>query len=196
MHHPQDTRGGRKRQGYGQQKGTTLATTVSEDEFTLPLDAFVRSVGVNRGTPHALFLGAGASITSGVPSATMCTWEWKRGIFLTRNPGLETQFPDFSMPSTQQKIQRWLDAQGGYPPVGADEEYGFYAERAYPIASDRRRYFQGLASQTKPHIGYRLLALLAESEIVKSVWTTNFDGLSARAAQEGAITPIEVGLSR
>lgn len=39
------------------------------DELILPFDAFVRAVGVNRGTPHAVFLGAGTSITSGIPSA-------------------------------------------------------------------------------------------------------------------------------
>ncbi len=35
----------------------------------LPLDAFVRAIGAARLTPHALFLGAGASISSGMPSA-------------------------------------------------------------------------------------------------------------------------------
>lgn len=34
-----------------------------------PLDALVRSVEVNRSAPHAFFLGAGASISSGVQSA-------------------------------------------------------------------------------------------------------------------------------
>ena len=48
------------------------------DDLILPLDAFVRAIGVNRGTQHALFLGAGASITSGIPSAWTCIWEWKR----------------------------------------------------------------------------------------------------------------------
>lgn len=41
-------------------------------ESTLPLDALVRSIGVNRGTPFVFFLGAGASISSGVRSAQMC----------------------------------------------------------------------------------------------------------------------------
>jgi hypothetical protein len=41
----------------------------AKDDLTLSLDAFIRSVGVRRATPHTLFLGAGASVSSGVPSA-------------------------------------------------------------------------------------------------------------------------------
>jgi hypothetical protein len=63
-----------------------------EDDFVLGLDAFVRSIRINRATPHAFLIGAGASISSGLPSAESCIWEWKRAIFLTNNPGLETQF--------------------------------------------------------------------------------------------------------
>jgi hypothetical protein len=35
--------------------------TEAEENLELSLDAFIRSVGVKRGVPHALFLGAGAS---------------------------------------------------------------------------------------------------------------------------------------
>jgi hypothetical protein len=34
-----------------------------EDDFVLGLDAFVRSIRINRATPHALLIGAGASIS-------------------------------------------------------------------------------------------------------------------------------------
>jgi hypothetical protein len=104
-------------------------------DFLLPLDAFIRSVGVSRNTPHALFLGAGASITSGMPSAEMCIWEWKRNIFLTNNVGLETQFSELSLASVRLRIQRWLDRQGIYPSNGAPEEYSVYIEVARPLGS-------------------------------------------------------------
>ncbi len=64
------------------------------DDLLIGLDALIRSIGINRVTPHALLVGAGASISSGVPSAASCIWEWKRAIFLTRNPGLEVQFAE------------------------------------------------------------------------------------------------------
>jgi hypothetical protein len=172
------------------------ASNQSPKYARLDLDAFVRAVAVNRDTPHALLLGAGASITSGVPSASACTWDWKRQIFLTKNPGLESQFREFSLPSVQQKVQRWLDDQSMYPSAGTDEEYGYYVEQCYPIEDDRRQYFQNLAQRAEPHIGYRVLALLGETGLVSSTWTTNFDGLVSKAihATIAKVTPIEVGL--
>lgn len=162
--------------------------------LSLSVDAFVRSFAINRRTPHALFLGAGASVSSGVPSAQLCMWEWKRSIFLTKNPGLEMQFREITLRSVQNKIQHWLDTQGVYPPAGAPTEYGFYIEACFPIPADRRRYFQEKVQQARPRQGYQLLCALVEVGAVASVWTTNFDGLVARAAAGFNITPIEVGI--
>ena len=60
-------------------------------EFCIPLDAFVRSISINRDTPHRLFLGAGASVSSGIPSAEKCIMEWKGRLFTSANPGLEKE---------------------------------------------------------------------------------------------------------
>jgi len=164
-------------------------------DLVLPLDAFVRSVGINRGARHAFFLGAGASITSGVPSAQACIWEWKRDIFLTNNPGLESQFGELSLAGVRQRIQRWLDRRGGYPPEKAAEEYSFYIEACYPKSPENRRlFFQEKCRKATPYRGYQLLCLLAEVGLVGSVWTTNFDGLPARAAASFNLAPIEVGI--
>ncbi len=160
----------------------------------LSLDAFIRSVAVNRGTPHAFFLGAGTSITSGMPSAQMCIWEWKREIFLTNNLGLQAQFSELSLASVRQRIQRWLDRQGIYPAEGAPEEYGVFIEACYPIPESRRAYFQEKVRNAKPHTGYQLLASLASHRLAKSVWTTNFDQLASRSLASSNISPIEVGL--
>jgi hypothetical protein len=160
----------------------------------LPLDAFIRSVAVSRGTPHVMFLGAGASITSGMPSAQMCIWEWKRDIFLTNNVGLKTQFSELSLASVRQRIQRWLDRQDIYPTEGAAEEYGVYIEACYPIPESRRAYFQEKVRNARPHIGYQLLPILASEGLLKSVWTTNFDQLVGRSLNASSIMPIEVGI--
>ena len=40
----------------------------------LQLDEFLRSLKQNIDMPHSLLLGAGASIESGVQSATECIW--------------------------------------------------------------------------------------------------------------------------
>ena len=167
---------------------------VDDQGLTLSLSAFVRSVGVRRTTPHALFLGAGASITSGIPSAQSCIWEWKRHLFLTNNPGLEDQFAELSLLSVRRRIQQWLDRQGIYPIEGAVEEYGHFISECFPIADDRRAYFQDKVRSARPHIGYRLLCHLAQYDIIRSVWSTNFDGLPARAAASFTLTPLEVGI--
>lgn len=163
-------------------------------DLTLALDAFIRAIGVDRQAPHAIFLGAGASISSGIPSATMCIWEWKRSIFLTNNPGVERQFSELTLRSVQERIQQWLDFKGSYPANGSPEEYSFYIEKCYPISQHRKQFFAEKVRSAKPHIGYKLLCLMAEADIIKSVWTTNFDGLVAKAAADFEIIPVEIGI--
>lgn len=159
----------------------------------LELDKFVRSIGLNHASPHAFFLGAGASISSGMPSAASCIWEWKRSIFATNNPGLENQVGEVSLPAVRTRIDTWLNANGYAPPDAADE-YGFFIDQCIPIDEDRRRFFQAWIQKARPHTGYRLLCLLAEAEIARSVWTTNFDQLTARAASDYDLTVVEVGI--
>ena len=166
----------------------------SEDEFVLSLDAFVRSIGIRRTAPRSVFVGAGASISSGLPSAQTCIWEWKRSIFLTNNPGLEDQFAELSLPGIRRKIQHWLDRQGGFPTNGAPDEYGFFIQQCFPIAEDRRGYFQNKVRKARPHVGYQLLCHLADANLIRSVWSTNFDGLVTRAAASFSLTPLEVGI--
>lgn len=165
-----------------------------QDELILSLDAFVRSFDIKRAMPHALFLGAGASVSSGVPSAEKCIWEWKRSVFATNNPGLEDQFSELSLPSVQRRIQGWLDRNGSYPVAGSAEEYSFYIQHCYPLSADRRAYFQDKVRRAKPHVGYRLLWHLALADLFRTVWSTNFDGLTARVSANIQLTPIEVGI--
>ena len=160
----------------------------------LPLDAFVRAIGAARLTPHALFLGAGASISSGMPSAQMCIWDWKRSIFLTNNIGLESQFSELTLASVQARIQRWLDRQGLYPESGDSDEYSVFIESCFPIPDSRRAFFQEKVRRANPHIGYRIIGFLAKQGLIRSVWTTNFDQLASRAVGECQLTPVEVGI--
>ena len=164
------------------------------EDLILPLDAFVRSVAIKSSTAHSIFLGAGASVSSGVPSAEACIWEWKRSIFLTKNLGLEEQFSELSLPSVRQRIQRWLDRQGQYPSLCSPDEYGFYIQSCYPISGDRRAYFEEKVRAARPHVGYHILCHLAQTGFFRSAWSTNFDGLVARACAGFELTPLEVGI--
>jgi len=163
-------------------------------DYHLSLDAFVRSLAVNRGRPVCFLLGAGASISSGMPSAERCIWEWKKEIFVTNNSTLREAVGELSLPGTKQRIQRWLDQRGNYPAAGHPDEYSFYAKECYPTGQDRRVFFQSYVAKAKPHIGYRLLPLLAKASLVRSVWTTNFDGLVPRASAAADLICIEIGV--
>ncbi|MHA2092594.1 MAG: SIR2 family protein, partial [Candidatus Kariarchaeaceae archaeon] len=166
----------------------------SSEEYVLPIDAFVRAIGINKRSPHSFFLGSGASISSGVLSAEMCVWQWKKTIFLTNNPDLDEQLFDISLPSIRNRIQNWIENNTFYPKMGSPNEYSFFADVAFPISGDRRRYFQNLSTGKIPHVGYQYLALLAQEGLFNSVWTTNFDGLVAKAVGKTKIDPIEIGL--
>lgn len=81
------------------------------DMQTLQLDEFLRSIKQNIDTPHSLLLGAGASIESGIPSAADCIWDWKREIYLSKNPGAIGNFDNSKSEGVRRVIQRWIDAQ-------------------------------------------------------------------------------------
>src|SRR5947208_2028680 len=103
--------------------------SVPSVSFDFTLDALIRSMVVTNPCRHILFLGAGGSITSGMPSASDCIWQWKRDIFLSAQPGVSPLLlGDPALPHVQQRIQAWLDAAGAYPPINAENEYAFYAE--------------------------------------------------------------------
>lgn len=169
-------------------KGTGKLTSI------ISIDALVRSIGIRRDTKHLLFLGAGASITSGMPSAASCIWEWKRDLFLTHHQGLEKQFAELSLASVRRRLQDWLDTQQSFPKLNAPEEYGVYIEKCYPIVDDRRKYFENKVRDAKPFVGYQLLAELARKQIIGSVWSTNFDTLAAKAAAGANVPFREAGI--
>jgi NAD-dependent SIR2 family protein deacetylase len=143
-----------------------------------------------------LLLGAGASASSGVPTASQCIWEWKREIYLSGNPGLSPNlFLDITLPNIQQKIQVWLDQQGNFPPAGNEEEYVRYIEHCYPRSEDRTAYFRKRLMGVVPQLGYQLLAMLQNANVFQWIWTTNFDGLVRQARKPEHSCPLkEIGL--
>lgn len=159
---------------------------------TLRFDEFLRSLKQNKDTPHSLLLGAGASVESGIPSASDCVWDWKREIFLSQNPGLVEVYSNIKIDNVRLAVQKWLDGQKIYPALNSDDEYSFYAERTFPIPDDRRKYFQNLVSGKKPSLGYHIISMLSELGMIKTVWTTNFDGLMLKCAHQYCVNPIEI----
>jgi hypothetical protein len=137
-----------------------------------------------------LLLGAGASISSRIQSASSCIWQCKRSI---EPSGMEQNFGELSLGIVQRRIQDWLDTQLSFPCSGDKGEYGFYIGRCYPRVEDRRSFFQRHIQVAKLSSGYRIAARLAKNNLFRLVWTTNFNGLMARALAETPVTPVEIG---
>ena len=139
----------------------------------LPLDAFARLHAARAGQ-LMWFLGAGASVSAGVPTAGQLTWQFKRLLY-----GTQTSTPitaiDIADPVVRRRLQRHFDDQGTFPAAGAAEEYAAFFESAYPHASDRRRMLDEIIAAARPAYGQLALAALMLEYVVPAVWTTNFD---------------------
>ncbi len=161
---------------------------------TLQFDEFLRGVGISKNDTYSLLLGAGSSISSDIPSAVDCIWEWKKDIYKSNNSTALDWVDNYKNPKVQEVIQTWLDNQGVYPELNSKEEYSFYARKCYPVDEHRRHYFQRICSGKKPSIGYKTIPLLAHHGILDSVWTTNLDDLVVTACTGSAIQSIEITL--
>ncbi len=159
----------------------------------LEQDQFIRSFEISKNDVFSILLGAGASITSGIPSAADCIWDWKKNLYSSKHSH-NPQKLDVKSDQVRVQIQKWLDSESSYPQAYSDKEYSFYIEECYPIEDDRRKFFQRICEKKQPSIGYKLLCLLHEMGIIQSVWTTNFDDLGINAARAANLLPIDITL--
>ena len=75
------------------------------------------------------FLGAGASRTAGMPTATDIIWDLKRKYYcLQENQDLQTH--DINKQAIRRKIQDYLDSKG-FPALWSAEEYSFYFDLTF-----------------------------------------------------------------
>lgn len=160
----------------------------------LQFDEFLRSVAISKNDTYALLLGAGSSISSGIPSANDCIWDWKGAIYKSNNSSTTDWIDNFRNPKVQKTIQSWLDNQGSYVEFGCKEEYSFYAKKCFPIEKNRSQYFQKICSNVKPAIGYRTIPLLVKQGLLDTVWTTNLDDLVVNSCVLGGVQGIEISL--
>lgn len=130
------------------------------------------------------FVGAGASVAAGIPSAGTLTWEFKRAVYCSANKVLLNRFPDLNDHSFQELVQSWFDSKAGWPARGSDEEYSYYFEKFLPDERDRQRFIQKRMRDAKPSYGHFCLAGLAALNQIQIVWTTNFDKLVERATRQ------------
>lgn len=113
----------------------------------------------------ALFLGAGASVESGVKAISGMLLDFKRKIF-------ECDCPEIR---TEKERDVWLKEQDWYK--AKSSEYCKLFERAYPKERDRQLYIERLIEGRKPSFGYVVLSNLMARNYINTIITTNFDDL-------------------
>ena len=143
----------------------------------MSMEEYIRTIeNIPEGT-ISLFLGAGASIQSGVPSAGDMVWEFKRKLYCTANKISEEYYKDLQSEAAKTSLQNYFDGLSGFPEYGDGQEYSFYFEKCYPTIEARREYIYNKLSEKKPSIGYLCLGSLVNQKIIRTVLTTNFDPL-------------------
>lgn len=142
----------------------------------LELSDFARAFAL-RAPRVSVFLGAGASVSSGVPSAGQLVREFQRDLYAGDTRIHPSRVASLVDPRVEATIQRHFATRAGYPPSGADQEYSFYFERAYPDPADRRLFISHRLAGSRPSYGYFCLGAILVAGKVRFVWTTNFDDL-------------------
>ena len=116
---------------------------------------------------YCLFLGAGASVTSGIRTAVELVNDWRKEIFL--------RLSNESFDSDEQ-TKKWLESHHGdwYNPLN---EYSSLFEKKFDLPSQRRRFVELQVDKKLPSIGYAYLVELFEAQCFDTIFTTNFDDL-------------------
>ena len=146
----------------------------------IPLDDFLRRFSVR--AEHLMwFLGAGASASAGIPTATNMIWKFKQKLFVSQRRTSTNSVADLSQPNIRARLQEHIDSSKNLPKADTPEEYAGLFEAAYPAESDRQEFLRTNFSGAKPSYGHLALALLMRGGRCRLVWTTNFDTLVSDA---------------
>lgn len=135
-----------------------------------------------------LLLGAGASISSGVLTATDMMWTFKRKLYCTENRIHPDNFKDLQNPDNQAVLQAYVERQAWYPGQWTDNEYSVLFEQCWPDERQRRQFIQSCIQNAKPSLGYLCLAALINANKVVNIITPNFDDLIEKSPLSGRST--------
>jgi len=122
-------------------------------------------------------LGAGASRASGIKTANDMIWDFKARLYRSAKSVPASAVSDLGDERTRRILQTYFDKETSNPSGGSEEEYAAYFELTYPEAQDRQRYIANAMRDAKPSYGHHALAHLVKKDLVRIMWTTNFDRL-------------------
>jgi len=143
------------------------------------------SIYCQRPESFAWFLGAGASRTSGLPTATDIIWYLKRRYYCQEeNQDISRQ--DIQNDAVKARIQQFMDSKG-FPEQWASQEYSVYFEKIFGADRERQQNFlNGILSEDKVQlsVGNRVFGALIASNFCRVAFTTNFDSVVEKAVAE------------
>ena len=143
-------------------------------------DDFARRFSM-RNNQFAWLLGAGASASAGVPTASEMIWDFKKALYVSQRRISPKTLADETNPAIRNLVQTYFDTSGSYPGLGEADEYAAFFEAAFPSETDRRIYLEGKLTGARPGYGHLALATLMKGNQLNKVWTTNFDTMLADA---------------
>lgn len=159
-------------------------------ENTLSLDSLVRAYS-SHPERFMWFLGAGASRTASMPTASDLIWELKLRQFC-RAENQDIQQHDIANRQVRGRIQTYFDSKGA-PQSFDSAEYSFYFEQAFgtDYAAQQRFLSDELnSSKISLNAGHRALAAMMAMGATRVVFTTNFDEVIEVAMAEVAGKPL------
>lgn len=132
---------------------------------------------VNSDGEITLLLGAGASVSSDIPSGQDMIWDFKRKIYCRENNISESKFNDILCENNRRILQNYFDNEGVAPQRYAYNEYSYYFKRCYTLSHERKKYITEKMRDKKPSLGYLCLGELIKQRNITKLLTTNFDEL-------------------
>lgn len=133
----------------------------------------------------AWFLGAGASRTAGLPTATDVMWDMKRRYYC-REENQDVSRQDIQNDAVKQRIQSFVESRG-FPSLWSDGEYPAYFEKIFGDDKERqRKYLKAMLSEenVRLSVGNRVLGALLASGLSRAAFTTNFDTVVEKGVAE------------
>jgi hypothetical protein len=118
---------------------------------------------------------------SDIPTAGALISRFKHRLYCSAN-NLDVQEVDESDRHVRALIESYFDGRNGLPPLGDPNEYADAFERMYPLADVRADFIADMVKDKRPNYGHFLLAALMARDLLRVLFTPNFDDLPEQAA--------------
>lgn len=116
---------------------------------------------------YSIFLGAGASVTSGIRTAGQLTDEWANELY-ERFKRVKSADPKQAKGYFEKEHPSWYNS---------DNPYSSLFEKKFDLPAQRRRFVEQEVDGKLPSIGYSYLVSLVDNNYFNTIFTTNFDDL-------------------